>query len=88
MGIYPLNAAANAIGHLSIGLQLPREVDPYDDVLNYATEIRNLLDQLKDPRLIEEMAADFAKTQEQSAWNRKSQGPSREGCLVMNVTRR
>jgi len=40
MGIYPLNAAANAIGHLSIGLQLPREVDPYDDVLTYATEIR------------------------------------------------
>jgi len=88
MGIYPPNAAVNAIGLLSIGLQLPRGIDPHDDVLSCATEIRKSLEKLKDPRLVEDIVTDFARIQSQSAWNKNSQGPSKEGCLVMNITRR
>jgi len=88
MGIFPLNAAANAFGLLPIGLQLPRGVDPHDEVLTCATEIRKSLERLKDPRVIEDMAADSAGRRAQSAWNRTSQSPSKEGCLVMNITRR
>jgi len=88
MGIFPLNAAANAFGLLPVGLQLPRRVDPHDEVLTCATEIRKSLEQLKDPRVIDDMAADYARGHAQSAWNRKGQAPSKEGCLVMNITRR
>jgi len=87
MGVFPLNAMANAISHLSIGLQLLRGVDPHDDVLIRATEIRKSLEQLKDPRVIKDMAAEFAGIRAKSAWSRSTQGPSREGCLVMNITR-
>ena len=89
MGIYPLNAAANAIALLPIGpLQLSNGADPRNDVLTCATEIRKSLENLKDPRLIEDMAADFAKMRSQAAWNKDTQDPSKEGCLIMNVTRR
>ena len=88
MGVFPPNAMANAIGHLSIGLQLPRRVDPCDDVLTSAIEIRKSLEQLKDPRVIKDMAADFSGIWAKSAWDRNTQGPSKEGCLFMNITRR
>jgi len=87
MGVSPPNAMPTAIGHLSIGLQLPRRVDPHDDVLICATEIRKSLGQLKDPQVIKDMVAEFARVRAKSAWNKSSQGPSREGCLVMNITR-
>jgi len=88
MGIYPLNAAANAVGFLSIGLQLPGGIGPHDDVLTCATEIRKSLEGLKDPRLVENIATDFARAQSHSAWNKSSQGFSKEGCLIVNITRR
>ena len=89
MGIYPPNAVVNAVGLLSTGiLQLSRGVDPHGDVLTCATEIRKSLEKLEDPRLIEDMAADFARITSQSAWNKNSQDFSKEGCLIMNVTRR
>jgi len=87
MGVFPPNAMPTAIGHLSIGLQLLRGADPLDEVLIRATDIRKSLEQLKDPQVIKDMVADFAGIRAKSAWNRSSQGPSREGCLVMNVTR-
>ena len=88
MGIYPLNAAVNAFIYLSTGRKLSNGVDPLDDVLTCATGIRKSLEKLKDPRLIEDMAADLAKTQSQAAWNKGSQDPSKEGWLFMNITRR
>jgi len=88
MGIYPLNAAVNAFIYLSTGLQLSNGVDLHDGVLTCATEIRKSLEKLKDPRLIEDMATNLAKTQSQAAWNKGSQDPSKDGCLFMNITRR
>ena len=89
MGIYPPNAATNAFAWLPIGpLQLSNGADPRDDVLTCATEIRKSLEKLKDPRLIEDMARNFAKIRKQAAWNKEIQSPSKEGCLVMNITRR
>jgi len=88
MGIYPLNAAVNAFIYLSVGLQLSNGGDPRDDVLSCATEIRKSLGKLKDPRLVEDMAADFARMQSRIAWNKSSQRPPKEGRLVMNITRR
>jgi len=88
MGIYPLNAAVNAFVYLSTGIQFSNGVDPHDDVLTCATEIRKSLEKLKDARLIEDMAADLAKTQSLAAWNKGSQDPSKDGWLFMNITRR
>jgi len=90
MGIYPLNAAVNAFVYLTVpvGLQLSNGVDPRDDVLTCATEIRKSLEKLKDPRLIEDMVTDLAQVQSQAAWNKGSQDPSKEGYLFMNITRR
>ena len=88
MGIYPPNAVLNAIVLLPTGVQLSRGVDPHEDVLTCATEIRKSLEKLRDPRLIEDMAADFARMKSHSAWNRGSELLSEEGHLIMNVTRR
>jgi len=86
MGIYPFNAIVNAIALLPIGWQLQRGVDPRNDVLTCATEIRKSLENLKDPRLIEAMAADFGRILSQSAWNKRSEVPQSEGSLVINIT--
>ena len=88
MGIYPVNAAVNAFVYLSAGPQLSNGVNPRDDVLTCAIEIRKSLEKLKDPQLIEDLAADLAKIQSQAAWNNGSQDPSKDGCLIMNITRR
>jgi len=88
MGIYPFNAIVNAIALLPIGWQLQRGVDPRNDVLTYATEIRKSLENLKDPRLIEAMATNFGRVLSQSAWNKRSEVPQDEGCMVINITRR
>ena len=88
MGIYPHNAAVNALVYLPIGLHLSRRDDPHDDVLTCATEIRKSLENLKDPRLIEVLASELARMQSQSAWNKNSENPQMEGCLMINTTRR
>ena len=87
MGIYPLNAALNAVGLLHIGLQRSKGADAHDDVLTCATEIRNSVEKLKDPRLIEDIVADFAKILSQTAWSRGGRDPARESWLTMNITR-
>jgi len=90
MGIYPVNAVVNAIFWLPTGPQVSERVDPYDGVLAYATGIRKSLDELKDPMLVRGMAADLAKIQSQVAWDKGSQDMAnpKEGCLVVNITRR
>jgi len=89
MGIYPLNAVVNAFILLPIRPQLSNVVGPRDGVLVCATEIRKSLEKLKDPGLIEDMAADVAKLQSQIAWNKGGYlADPKEGCLVTNITRR
>ena len=90
MGIYPVNAALNAIVWLSTGLQIPKGLKPQDAVLAYTTEIHKLLEKFKNPRSIKEMAADLAKVQSQVAWDKSGQdlASAKEGCLVANIIRR
>ncbi|KAF9647752.1 hypothetical protein BDM02DRAFT_2523331 [Thelephora ganbajun] len=86
MGIYPENAVVNAIIWLSAGFELPKDVDPRDGVLACATEIRKLLERLKNPEFVKDMAADVAKIQSQVAWDKKGQdlAAAREGSLMVN----
>jgi len=89
MGIYPLNAVVNAFVLLPIRPQLSNGAGPRDGVLACATEIRKSLEKLKDPRLIEDMAASIAKVQSRIAWDRGGYlADPKEGCLVVNITRR
>ena len=90
MGIYPVNAVVNAIFWLPTGPKVMRGVDPYDDVLANATEIRKSLDKLKDPVFVGEMAAGVAKIQSQVAWGKSSQDIAnpREGYMIVNIGRR
>jgi len=88
MGIYPDNAAVNGTVSFSIGLQRSKEADPRDDVLACATEIRQSLEKLKDPRLIKDIVADSAKIQSQAAWDKSGQSLVKEGHLITNITRR
>lgn len=86
MGIYPDNAAVNAIIWLSIDLEAPNDLNPHDSVLAWATGIRKSLGRLKDPKFIKDMAADMAKVQAQVAWDVKGQDipAAKEGCLIVN----
>ena len=86
MGIYPENAAVNAIVWLSTGLQASKGADIHDDVLACATEIRKSLGKLKDPMVIKDMAADVAKIQSQVAWDKAGQDmpTAKEGSLIVN----
>ena len=89
MGVYPLNAVANAFIFLSAEVKLSKGVDPHDDVLVCATEIRKSLEKLKDPKLIKDMAAGVAKVQSRIAWDRGGYlSDPKKGCLVTNITRR
>jgi len=90
MGIYPVNAAVNAIVWLSTGLQVPKGVDPHDGVLTYAAEIRKLVEKLKDPRSVTEMAVELAKIQSQVSWDKSGQdlASAKEGCLIANIIRK
>ena len=85
MGIYPDNAAANAIVWLSTGLQ-SKGADIYDDVLACAIEIRKSLEKLKDPMFVQDLAAGVAKIQSQVAWDTAGQDMStaKEGSLIVN----
>jgi len=87
MGAYP-HGAVNAVALLHIELQPSRGVDTRDDILTHAAEIRNSLEKLKDPQLIEDMVTDFANIQSQAAWSRDGRHPAKENCLTMNITRR
>ena len=86
MGIYPDNAAVNAIIWLPTRLQVPKGVGPRDSVLACTTEIRRSLGRLKDPIFIENMAADVAKIQSQVAWDKDCQDlvTGKEGSLIVN----
>jgi len=89
MGIYPLHAVVNAFIFLTIRPQLSKGVGPRDGVLACATEIRRSLEKLKDPKLIEDMAANVAKVQSRIAWDKGGYlSDPKEGCLVTNITRR
>ena len=89
MGVYPLNAVLNAFVFLSTGVQVSKGVDPHDDVLACATEIRKSLEKLKDPELIRDMAANVAKVQSRIAWDKGGYlSDPKAGCLVTNITRR
>jgi len=87
MGIYPTNAAVNAVLYLTIGIQPSKELSPHDDVLARAVEIRKSLEKLKDPRSVKDLATDFAKLQSQTAWDRGARGSRKEGSLLVNVVR-
>ena len=70
MGIYPLNAALNAIVLLAMAerLQVSEGVDLRDGVLAWVTEIRKSLARLKDPKLLKDVATDLAKRLSRTAW--------------------
>ena len=87
MGIYPDNAALNAIIWLSMEPQVPKGVDLRDVVLARALKIRKSLGRLKNPRFIKVMAADAAKIQSQVAWDKSGQdlAAAKEGCLMVNI---
>jgi len=87
MGIYPANAVANAFLYLPVELQPSRGLDPHDDVLAHAVEMRKSLDKLKDPNSVKDLVAGFAKMQSQAAWDKSGQGPPREGSFVADVIR-
>jgi len=87
MGIYPANAAGNAVLYLPVGLQPPRGPNPHDDVFAHAVEIRESLQKLTDPESVRDLATDFARVQSQAAWDKRSQGPPREGSFVADVIR-
>ena len=84
MGVYPVNAAVNAV----ICVPVSKGVHPHEDILTCATEIRASLGRLKDPRLIKEIVADVAKTQSQLAWDKSGQDlhSTGEGRLIVNNT--
>ena len=90
MGIYPLNAVANGIVMLSIGLQPPKGAGLRDEVFACANEIRKSLDKLKDPSLIKDLAAEFAQMQSRIAWDKINEDTvnMNESTLVVNITRR
>ena len=87
MGLHPNNTGSNAIIHVPTGVQFSKGVHPREGVLDCATRIRNSLGRLKDPRFVEGMVVDLAKTLSQDAWDKGGQhisatkGP---GCLVVN----
>ena len=88
MGIYPANAAVNAVIWLSVGLKAPKGANPCDNVVAHAAEIRKSMDKLMDPKSIKDMAADLAKIQSQVAWDKNGQDMANvsEGCMVANIT--
>ena len=88
MGIYPDNAVVNAAVFFPIGLQVSKGRDPHDEILGHAVEIRKSLGKLKDTKSVEDVVTDFAKIQSQISWDKSGQGPPKEGCLIMNITRR
>jgi len=88
MGIYPANAAVNATVYLPIALQLSKGLNAHDDILARAVEIRKSFEKLKDPRSVKDLVTDFAKLQSQTAWDKRRQGPPKEGSLVVNIARR
>ena len=88
MGIYPANAVVNATVFLQIGLQPSKELDPRDEVLASAVEIRKSLEGMKDPKSLIDMVTYFANVQSQTSWDKSGQGPPREGCLFVNALRR
>ena len=88
MGIYPVNAAFNASVCLLIGLQVSKGLEPRDEVLGHAVEIRKSLEKLKDPKSLKDVVTDFANVQSQTAWGKNGQGAPKEGCLLVNIVRR
>jgi len=89
MGIYPTNAV-NAVVYLSTGLQIPNGVDPRDTVVTHAAELRKGMGELKDPRLVRDMAAGLAKIQSQVAWDKNGQDMANmsDDCLIVNIALR
>ena len=90
MGIYPVNAALNAIVWVSAGLQVPKKLDSQDGVLAYATEIHKLAEKLRVPRSIRQVAVELANIQSQVSWDKSGQdlGSAKEGCLIANIIRK
>ena len=88
MGIYPVNAAVNASILLLIGLRVSKGLEPRDEVLGHAVEIRKSLEKLKDPKSLKDVVTDFAKIQSQTAWGKSIQGPPKEGCLLVNIVQK
>ena len=84
MGVYPVNAAVNAV----ICVPVSKGVHSHEDILTRATEIHESLRRLKDPSFIREMAAGMAKTQSQLAWEQSGRDLHNveEGFLVVNST--
>ena len=71
-----------------MALQPSRGLNIHDDVLACAVEIRKSLEKLKDQKLVEDLAADFARLYGQMAWNKSGQGPPREGYFFVNNIRK
>ena len=84
MGVYPVNAAVNAL----ICVPVSKGLHPQQDILTCATEIHESLGRLKDPRFIKGVAADMAKRLSQLAWDKSGRDlyNAEEGCLVVNNT--
>jgi len=86
MGIYPDNAALNAIIWVPSRVPVSKGVDPHKGVVACAVGIRKSLGRLKDPRFIKGMTAGLAKVLSQDAWHNHGQDilTGDEGCLIVN----
>ena len=63
----------NAVFWLSTGLQVSKGVIPRKSCLAGVADVRKSLGRLKNPRFIENMAADMAKTQSEVVWDKSGQ---------------
>jgi len=90
MGVHRVNAMANVVVRLSVGIQVPEGVDLRGVVSAYATEIRKPLEKMRDPMFVRDMVADLAKIQSQVAWDKNGQdiASPKEGCLIANISRK
>ena len=89
MGIYPDNAALNALIWVFTEIQASKGVDPRDGVLACVTELRKSLARLKDPMFIKDVAAGLGRMLSHVAWAKKGLSEmltSEENWLVVNNT--
>jgi len=86
MGVYPQNAAVNAIFMLPTLFKVPEELDAHDSVLAWGTEIRKTLGRLKYPEFVDAVAAGVGNALSLIAWYKggRDLSTAKEGSLIVN----
>ena len=86
MGIYPQNAGVNAIFWIPTRIEDPKDTNPQENVVKFATEVRKSVRRLKDSEFVKDMAAGLAKRLDEVSWQRKGQDllTALEGDMMVN----